>query len=391
MSRAFRSGFLLNETFCRATTERFRTVARIWLRPCRITELKMNWRQADLLKLSPAPIPPQWPASTARSAWTRVSRIAFILFFCFGSVARAQYQSDKLDAAKQAFREAESKQAAKVISALRGLVERSQNSGDLDAVIELKKELDAFGSFRKSPASVSMRSYDVQLRQLVRRLNVVFENEVRDLTKAGDIDNATALQKELVIHQADDFRTLIEIKWIPIFVDGQFGDKVSNWDFTIDDGLLRNAKGSERTLFSMVPVRNFRAKIKYVVPDAGAEAALVLRCPNARKSREIGYAVGLCSPNGWIYNVNKVYHYEHGTAGAKKLLDITGEANAAIVTIGEPHTVEVVGNGSTITTYFDGRFLHTLDDERFQEGTIGLEYRHGSVIVERFEYAVLPD
>ena len=75
--------------------------------------------------------------------------------------------------------------------------------------------------------------------------------------------------------------------------------------------------------------------MKYTIPDARSEAALVLRCPNARKSRESGYAVGLCAPNGWIYNVNRVYHYEHGTAGAKKLLDITGEPNAATVSIGD--------------------------------------------------------
>ena len=236
-----------------------------------------------------------------------------------------------------------------------------------------------------------MRSYDLRLTQLEGRLSLAYENEVRDLTKAGEIGLATDLQKELAVHQACSFRTLSELTWIPIFADQKFGDSVSNWDFTIDDGLLRNAKNSERTLFSKIPVRNFRVRIKYVVPDASSEAALVLRCPNARKSREVGYAVGMCAPNGWIYDVNKVYEYEHGTAGAKKLLDISNQPNAAKVSLGEPHTIEVMVYGTTITTYFDGRFLHTLTDEKFGEGAIGLEYRHGSVMVERFEYATLPD
>ena len=56
-----------------------------------------------------------------------------------------------------------------------------------------------------------------------------------------------------------------------------------------------------------------------------------------------------------------------------------------------PHTVEVIVHGSAISTYFDGRFLHTVNDEKFKEGVVGLEYRHGSVMVERFECTMLPD
>lgn len=317
--------------------------------------------------------------------------VASILLCCVSSTATAQHESSKLDVAKQDFRDGESTQSGKVLSALRGRMERAQALGDLPAVLKLKEELQAFESCRKSPTSVSMRSYDLRLKQLEGRLNLAFENEVRELTKAGEIALATELLKELGVHEACNFRTLSELKWIPVFADRKFGDNVSNWDFTIDDGLLRNAKNSERTLFSMVPVRNFRARIKYVIPDARSEAALVLRCPNPRKGREVGYAIGMCAPNGWIYNVNKVYHYEHGTAGATKLLDISSEPNAATVSIGESHTMEVMVYGSTITTYFDDHFLHTLTDDKFKEGVIGLEYRHGSVIVESFEYATLPD
>lgn len=317
--------------------------------------------------------------------------VTFILLCCVGSFATANEHLKELDAAVLAFQDSESRQAAKVLSTLRGLMDRSQKSGDLEAVLTLKDELEAFGNHRKSPSSVSMRSYDLQQKQMVRRLNFAFEDAVQELTKAGEIEQATQVRKQLNLHQSTDFRTLIEIKWTPIFTDGAFGDNVSNWDFTIDDGLLRNSKRSERTLFHMQPARNFRVRVQYRIPDAESEAALVLRCPNARKGREIGYAVGLCAPNGWIYDINKVYHYEHGTAGARKLLDVSGESHAVTVSLGEPHTVEVVGYGETISTYFDGRLLHTLTDKKFTEGVVGLEYRHGSVIVERFEYATLPD
>jgi hypothetical protein len=147
--------------------------------------------------------------------------IAFMLCCNVSSVATAQDQSNKLDAAKQTFRDGESGQATKILAALRGLMERSQKSGDLDAVLRLNEELETFESHRKYPSSVSMRTYDLQVKQLARRLNLAFETELRDLTKAGKIDQATELQKELGIHQASNFRTFIETKWIPIFAEGR--------------------------------------------------------------------------------------------------------------------------------------------------------------------------
>jgi hypothetical protein len=60
------------------------------------------------------------------------------------SAATAQDQSNKLDAAKQTFRDGESGQATKILAALRGLMERSQKSGDLDAVLRLNEELETF-------------------------------------------------------------------------------------------------------------------------------------------------------------------------------------------------------------------------------------------------------
>ena len=99
--------------------------------------------------------------------------------------ALAKYDSTVDDAAKQML---------KLLDTAR---DSAQRRGDLDALQSLDSEIDAFKNDSALPKSVSTTTYQRSTQRAVARVQIAYENAIREYTKNNNIPLAKQLQTEL--------------------------------------------------------------------------------------------------------------------------------------------------------------------------------------------------
>ncbi|MBX3414961.1 MAG: hypothetical protein KF708_19910 [Pirellulales bacterium] len=118
--------------------------------------------------------------------------------------ADAPTAEGNLAGAKQSFDDAR----VELLKALHLLEERAQKNGDLDAVQAIRDETAAFVMDGTLPASATGKPPLRLLKKWLKRVEDSYLQSIQELTKAGDVEGAVALQLEL-----DGFR---RGEWTPL-------------------------------------------------------------------------------------------------------------------------------------------------------------------------------
>ena len=127
---------------------------------------------------------------------------AFIFLSCVGfSISCGAADPDALSKAKDIYKEALSKQAELVDLAFERELKGATAAGNLDEIETLKKEQARFGADRKLPTSVRMKGTSLKYTKAAdaaqERLVVVYEKEIKAITRAMKIEEAKTLRDEL--------------------------------------------------------------------------------------------------------------------------------------------------------------------------------------------------
>jgi hypothetical protein len=123
------------------------------------------------------------------------------LLVALAGSARADKPEAGLDAARQTYADAVEKARKQLLDALTAAAKAAMTSGNLDVLKMIQAEKEEFEKNGKLPASARMKtavqSYHQATKQAAAALEKAYENTVRDLTKAGKITQAEAVQEEL--------------------------------------------------------------------------------------------------------------------------------------------------------------------------------------------------
>lgn len=127
---------------------------------------------------------------------------AIILLWSVGfSVSCGAEEPDALSKAKAVYKEALAKQVELVDLAFERELKGATAAGNLDEIETLKQEQERFGADRKLPTSVRMKGpalkYTKGMDAAKERLVVVYEKEIKTITRAMKIEEAKALRDEL--------------------------------------------------------------------------------------------------------------------------------------------------------------------------------------------------
>ncbi len=127
---------------------------------------------------------------------------AIILLWSVGfSVSYGAQEPDALSKAKAVYKEALGKQVELVDLAFERELKGATAAGDLDAIETLRKEQERFGKHRELPTSVGMKGpaqkYVKAVDAAKERLVVVYEKEIKAITRALKIEDAKTLREEL--------------------------------------------------------------------------------------------------------------------------------------------------------------------------------------------------
>lgn len=247
----------------------------------------------------------------------------------------------------------------------------------------LKSAVRSFERAKRTPAAELTRAFDIAIaayrgQKAMEAMRGPVE-ERREFLEHGTLtleaDAATA-------RQADP-------TWSAVFVDGVL-DTAGGTNHRASPFLVKNRllvcppQTRDRLLFTKKQFTDFRARIDYRVGE-GAEAALIPRCPNARRQREEGLSVGMTS-NAWVYNVNKAFHYVYKSGASKK---IRKNPNPIAVAAGQWHVLEVEMVGASGKVFFDGRFVYDFQSDEHLVGCLGIHTRAPGLEVRRFDYREL--
>lgn len=130
----------------------------------------------------------------------RAFLFACLLVGCAAVSARAADPPGQLDKAKRTYDDTIDKARLTLLDAFASATKAAMSSGSLDVVRALEKEREAFEFGGTVPTSPRLKaagaSYQTTTKAALAALDKAYEQEIRDLTKAGKLDAATALQKE---------------------------------------------------------------------------------------------------------------------------------------------------------------------------------------------------
>lgn len=102
-----------------------------------------------------------------------------------------------LESARQTFFSKVDDARGEVISGLDKKIETAKRSGDLDMVVSLTEERQAFVKQGSFPASINSRTFEREVAAALRSLTRQFDAAIRVYVQAGRIDEAKQLREEL--------------------------------------------------------------------------------------------------------------------------------------------------------------------------------------------------
>ncbi len=127
--------------------------------------------------------------------------LALATLMLLAAMSMAQDPEANLAKAKKTYQEARDKARKNLLDAFASASKTATANGSLDTVKAIQAELDAFENENRLPTSARMKAavanYQLNMKQAGAALEFTYEQAIKDLTKAGMLAQAEAVQSEL--------------------------------------------------------------------------------------------------------------------------------------------------------------------------------------------------
>ena len=307
--------------------------------------------------------------------------LLLLLFWTFAVHGQEDTIENEIELAIEFYEKSVNEATEKLTTLLEKKLHQVQKRGQLEQVLKIQQELDAFEESSVLPKSVPTNNFHARIKKAKSTLSDEYKKAIKKYTQNGDIDSAVLKQEELNSFLLGGEKLKQKDEWISLF-DGKdvdtwklAGDSNNGAVWRVENGILVGSSqvGPSALLTSRSDFKDFHLRVDTMLSE-GKNGGLFFRWTPDGGGMQV--LIGGTNADGFQDTANIRFQPAFRTAGETVI-----DAPEVRVEKNTWFRMEVICKHNVLEVLIDGnKIVETEKVDWFKPGNIALVCRGGSKV-----------